>query len=127
MKLAVIGLANVLALEGEPATTWPRWVWFISWNSSGKKRGVFVNTVAPIAASRLTATVMPEDILAKLKPEYVAGLVAYLCHESCEETGSVFEVNVALHNVLYSCHRMGCRLGVAGRAKSVGSAQTAFF
>ena len=27
-----------------------------------------------------------------LKIEYVIPLVAYLCHESCEETGSVFEV-----------------------------------
>jgi hypothetical protein len=27
-----------------------------------------------------------------LKPEYIVPLVAYLCHESCEETGSVFEL-----------------------------------
>ena len=26
-----------------------------------------------------------------LKPEYVAPLIAYLCHESCQETGSIFE------------------------------------
>lgn len=41
---------------------------------------------------------MPEDILARLKPEYVSGLVAYLCHDSCEETGSVFEVRLAFPN-----------------------------
>ena len=35
---------------------------------------------------------MPEDILAVLKPEYVAPLVMYLCHEVSEETGSLFEV-----------------------------------
>ncbi len=27
-----------------------------------------------------------------LKPEFVAPLVVYLCHESCKETGSLFEV-----------------------------------
>ncbi|KAJ8304649.1 hypothetical protein KUTeg_018232 [Tegillarca granosa] len=32
------------------------------------------------------------EMLEALKPEYVAPLVCYLCHESCEETHSVFEV-----------------------------------
>lgn len=31
-----------------------------------------------------------EDIL---KPVYVAPIVAYLCHEDCQDTGGVFEVN----------------------------------
>jgi hypothetical protein len=60
--------------------------------AAGKKRNVLVNTIAPIAASRLTATVMPEDILARLLPEHVTPLVGYLCHESCTENGSLFEV-----------------------------------
>jgi multifunctional beta-oxidation protein len=31
-------------------------------------------------------------MLAGLKPEFVIPLVAYLCHDSCKENGSIFEV-----------------------------------
>jgi len=40
----------------------------------------------------MTETVMPPDLVAALKPEYVAPLVVYLCHDTCEETGGLFEV-----------------------------------
>jgi len=72
-KLGLTGFANTLALEGQ-------------------KRNVLVNTVAPIAGSRLTETVLPKEITDALKPEYVSPLVAYLCHESCKENGALFEV-----------------------------------
>lgn len=49
----------------------------------GAKRNIRVNTVAPLAASRMLETVMPPDVLANLKPALVAPLVAYLCHDSC--------------------------------------------
>lgn len=72
-KLGLLGLARTLAIEGA-------------------KRNINVNTIAPIAGSRLTETILPEDLVKALKPEYVAPLVAYLCHESCAENGGLFEV-----------------------------------
>lgn len=40
----------------------------------------------------MTETVLPKEVLENIKPEFVAPLIAYLCHDSCEETGSLFEV-----------------------------------
>lgn len=51
------------------------------------------NVIAPIAASRMTQTVMPPDVLESLKPDWVVPLVAVLVHPSNKtETGSIFEV-----------------------------------
>jgi len=72
-KLGMVGLANTLSIEGA-------------------SKNIKVNTIAPIAASRLTETVMPPDLLENLKAEYVSPLVAWLAHEDCEETKGLFEV-----------------------------------
>ncbi|KAK3810415.1 MAG: MaoC like domain protein [Linnemannia elongata] len=72
-KLALVGLTQTLALEG-------------------KRDNIHCNVIAPMAASRMTETVLPPDMLASLKPEMVTPLVEYLCHEDTTETGSIFEV-----------------------------------
>jgi 3-hydroxyacyl-CoA dehydrogenase/3a,7a,12a-trihydroxy-5b-cholest-24-enoyl-CoA hydratase len=80
-KLGLVGFSNTLAIEGE-------------------KKNVRVNAIAPIAASRLTETVMPKDMLENLKPEYVTPLVAWLAHEDCTETGGLFEVGAGFFGKL---------------------------
>jgi NAD(P)-dependent dehydrogenase (short-subunit alcohol dehydrogenase family) len=58
----------------------------------GEKRNIKVNSVAPLAGTRMTETVMPKELVEALKPEYVAPFIALLCHDTCPENGSLFEV-----------------------------------
>lgn len=58
----------------------------------GAKKNVKVNTVCPFAGTRMTETVFPKEVTEKIKPEYVAAFVALLCHESCPDTGALYEV-----------------------------------
>ena len=60
---------------------------------------------------------------------YVAPLVAYLCHEDCEDTGGVFEVCVAIHVMgcgvcvmslvmnMFVCILLQCAGGWAGKGE----------
>ncbi|KAK9417724.1 hypothetical protein SUNI508_01481 [Seiridium unicorne] len=73
-KLSQVGFTETLAKEGA-------------------KYNIISNVIAPIAASRMTQTVMPPDVLENLKPEWVVPLVAVLVHKNnTTENGSIFEV-----------------------------------
>jgi len=52
------------------------------------------------AATRMTETVMNKDMLTKLTPEYIVPLVAYLGHDSCNETGGLFELGGGYYSKL---------------------------
>ncbi|CAI2369777.1 unnamed protein product [Moneuplotes crassus] len=72
-KIAIHGFTMALAKEGEG-------------------RNIQVNTIAPIAGTRMTETVLSKELIDALSPAYIAPLVAYLAHESTEVTGGAFEV-----------------------------------
>ncbi|EHK21351.1 uncharacterized protein TRIVIDRAFT_70294 [Trichoderma virens Gv29-8] len=71
-KLAMVGFTETLAKEGA-------------------KYNILSNVIAPIAASRMTETVMPPDVLKALGPEWIVPLVAVLVHSNNTENGSIFE------------------------------------
>merc|ERR1712062_148391 len=49
------------------------------------------NVIVPMAASRMTEGLIPEEMFAKLSPEHIAPIVAWLCHEDCQDSGKVIE------------------------------------
>lgn len=57
----------------------------------GEKNNIKVNTIAPIGASRMTSGIFTKDILEMLAAEKIVPLVICLAHESCNESGSLFE------------------------------------
>ncbi len=75
-KSALLGLGKTLAIEGA-------------------RKNIQVNVIAPIAGSRLTQTIWPEDVLKATSPDYVVPLVVKLCSDENKETGGVFEVGAS--------------------------------
>jgi len=78
-KMGLVGLMNTVKLEGD-------------------KYNIRVNTVAPIATTRLTDDMLPPDLKDKLKPEFVAPIVMYLCSDQCEGTGQIFNAGMGCFN-----------------------------
>ncbi len=61
-KLALIGFMNTLCLEGH-------------------KYGIRINALSPVAATRMTEDLMPEQILQLLRPDAVTPAVIFMCGE----------------------------------------------
>lgn len=70
-KMALVGLMNSIFMEGA-------------------KYNITCNCIAPVAASRMTENLMPPEMLEKLKPEFIAPLVLYLCSENNKDNKMIF-------------------------------------
>jgi NAD(P)-dependent dehydrogenase (short-subunit alcohol dehydrogenase family) len=70
-KMGLVGFMNGLKLEGE-------------------RHNIQVNCVAPLAFTRINEEIIPANLQAALKPEFVAPLVLYLCARECSATGGIY-------------------------------------
>jgi NAD(P)-dependent dehydrogenase (short-subunit alcohol dehydrogenase family) len=71
-KAGLAGLTRVLALEG-------------------LGHGIRVNAIAPVASTRMTENILG-DLAARVSPESVSPMVAYLAHEECAANGHFYSV-----------------------------------
>ncbi len=92
-KSALIGLGRTLAIEG------------------GRKN-IHSNVIAPIAGSRLTETIWPEEILKATSPDFVVPLVVKLCAQDNVENGSVIEVGAGWFSKIRYQRTQGVALGI---------------
>jgi NAD(P)-dependent dehydrogenase (short-subunit alcohol dehydrogenase family) len=69
-KLAIVGLMKSLRLESGSAD-------------------ICVNTIAPLAATRLTESIFRNGLRRAFDPQSVAAMVAYLCSPACTTSGDV--------------------------------------
>ncbi|KAJ7274455.1 peroxisomal hydratase-dehydrogenase-epimerase [Mycena haematopus] len=73
-KMALVAFTKTIAIEGA-------------------KYGIKSTVIAPIAASPMTETIMPPEMLANLQPDLVAPFVLAVCHpDGPDASGKIFEV-----------------------------------
>ncbi|MEV3920180.1 SDR family oxidoreductase [Actinomadura coerulea] len=72
-KMGLVGFTKTLAQEGA-------------------KYNIRANAIAPVAWTRMTEDLLPADFADKLGVEQVTPLVAYLVHDSVEDSGQVYTV-----------------------------------
>ncbi|MBM3622315.1 MAG: SDR family oxidoreductase [Alphaproteobacteria bacterium] len=91
-KLALVGFVNALRLEGA-------------------KYNIMVNALAPVAGTRMTEDLMTPEVLAKMKPEFVSPMVAYLCSEQCQHSGDIWAAGAGYFSRIEYREGPGVRLG----------------
>jgi NAD(P)-dependent dehydrogenase (short-subunit alcohol dehydrogenase family) len=94
-KAGLVGLTRSLAVEG-------------------RKVGISVNAISPMASTRMTQDLLGEngELLA---PEQVSPVVAYFCHRECSLSGQVLSVGGGHHLGHERNHRAGTFRGVGPR------------
>lgn len=98
-KLALVGFMNTLKLEGA-------------------KDNVKVNAICPVAATRMTENLMPQQMLDMLKPEYVTPAVVFLASEDAP-TGVIISAGAGVFSSAQIVESKGINLGHGATADTV--------
>lgn len=94
-KLALVGFMNTLKIEGQ-------------------KNNIHVNAISPVAATRMTMNLgMPEQMLERLKPEFVTPGVIYLVSEEAP-TGVILTAGAGVFALAQIYETEGVYLGDGG-------------
>ena len=99
-KLGLVGLMNTLKIEGQ-------------------KSNIRVNTIAPVAATRMTENLgIPEEVMKQLKPELITPAVLYLSSEDAP-TGTIIEAGAGYYAKAQIIESKGAKLGLNATAEDV--------
>ncbi len=99
-KLGLVGLMNTLKIEGV-------------------RNNIHTNTIAPVAATRMTENLMTGDALKALAPELVTPAVIYLCSEEAPN-GVVLQAQGGQFSVACIVENAGVNLGMEASAEDIG-------
>ena len=98
-KMAMIGLMNSLKQEGA-------------------KKNIKINAIAPVAATRLTEELMPEEMRAALAPETITPAVVYLCSEDAPN-GIILQAAGGNYQRIAIVESKGVQLGVDATVEDI--------
>jgi NAD(P)-dependent dehydrogenase (short-subunit alcohol dehydrogenase family) len=98
-KMALVGFMNTLKIEGA-------------------KNNIHTNAVAPVAATRMTEALMPEEALKRLGPELVTPAVIFLCSDDAPN-GVILQAAGGKYSVACIVENEGIDLGADATVEDI--------
>ncbi|MBV1876539.1 MAG: SDR family NAD(P)-dependent oxidoreductase [Pseudomonadales bacterium] len=77
----------------------------------GSRKNVLVNSIAPMALTRMTEEVMSPKLAPMMQPEFVSAMVAFLCADECDLSGQIVECGMGYFSKVQIVEGAGVFLG----------------